>query len=362
MKNVRVGVIGAGWVARNRHLPALKALPEVELRLIWSRDSARAEQAAAESGITSVAGSWEEVACSPQVDAVVIATPPVLHRPATLAALAAGKHVLCQARMARDLLEAEEMLAAARASGLVTALYPPRPGLKGDRVMQRLLQHEHFVGEIREVRLAALAASAPGEGYKWASDPEVVGVNAMTLGMWAEVLNRWVGPARRLSATARIHHSQRKAIDGAWTAATVPDSIAVTAELACGATASYHFSDCASGGPGHLVEIFGSRGALSYRFFAEEIRGQREGSSNWEPILVPAEEERQQTTDAEFVQAILAGGTVTPDFAEGVAYMRFCEAAAFSAHSGRSVDVMNLHPQMAAWGVPLPDTQAQPAS
>ena len=70
-----------------------------------------------------------------------------------------------------------------------------------------------------------------------------------TMGMWAEVLNRWVGPARSLSATATSHLESRTTSEGGLAAATVPDSIAISAELECGATASYHFSTHASFAP-----------------------------------------------------------------------------------------------------------------
>ena len=65
------------------------------------------------------------------IDAVVIATPPNLHLPATVAALDAGKHVLCQARLARNLKEARQMLEASRQTDLVTSLYAAGFGLKG---------------------------------------------------------------------------------------------------------------------------------------------------------------------------------------------------------------------------------------
>ena len=116
--------------------------------------------------------------------------------------------------MARNLQEARRMLAAARESGLVTALYPPMPGLRGDRVVRRLLADGDYVGEIREVRVAGLAHQQPGDDYVWQIDPEVAGLNTMTMGMWAEVLNRWVGPARSLSATATSHLGEQ---DDGWT-------------------------------------------------------------------------------------------------------------------------------------------------
>jgi len=90
MDRVRLGLIGAGWVARNRHLPALAGIPAAEVRKISSRRAENARQVAAEFEIPEVVPEWEELVQSPDLDGVVIATPPVLHLPATLAALAAG--------------------------------------------------------------------------------------------------------------------------------------------------------------------------------------------------------------------------------------------------------------------------------
>ncbi len=290
MKKVRIGLIGAGGVARARHLPRLAAIDEVDLALVWSRDEGKASEAASEFGIRQVVRDWRDVAESPLVDAVVIATPPVNHLPATLAALSAGKHVLCQARMARNLLEARQMLAASRESGLVTALYPPMPGLRGDRVVRRLLQDGDYVGEIREVRVAGLAHMPPGDAYVWQIDPEVAGLNTMTMGMWAEVLNRWVGPARSLSATATSHLESRATADGGLAPATVPDSIAISAALECGATASYHFSTHASFAPPQAIEIYGTHGAIHYTLFGDVVSGATAGDDALQEIEVPGGE------------------------------------------------------------------------
>ena len=97
-----------------------------------------------------------------------------------LAVLDAGKHVLSQARVARNLSEALRMLEASKATDLVTALYPAGFGLKGDRVMRRLLHDEGYVGEILEVRVTSVVSSIPEVGA-WVVDPEVVGVNTMML-------------------------------------------------------------------------------------------------------------------------------------------------------------------------------------
>lgn len=352
--DVRVGIIGAGRVVRSRHLPALQKLAGVEVRLIWSRNPDNARRVAAEFGIPGVAAEWREVAGSPEVDAVVIAVPPVLHLPATIAAFAAGKHVLCQARMARNLREAQQMTLAAGRSGRVAALYPPRPGLKGDRLMHRLIQREGFVGQVREVRVAEMRQK---EGRttewgmdEWGGDPRVVGVNTMNVGLYVEVLNRWVGPATRLVAMGKTHHGRRKTSAGDWIDAVVPDSLALVADLQCGATASFHFSDCAGGEPRRSIEISGSRGALLYHLYTDQILGATGGGEKLEPIAIPPEEERPHSSDAEFIRAIREGTSVSPDFEEGLRYMEFCEAVAISLMTGGVVPVPPPQAAMQCWG------------
>ncbi|MBM3933588.1 MAG: Gfo/Idh/MocA family oxidoreductase [SAR202 cluster bacterium] len=350
MKKIRVGIIGIGQVAQARHIPRLKQDPDVELVSAWAPKAEKARAAAEKAGIKHTAASWEEIARSGEVDAVVIATPPVLHLPATKLALESGKHVLSQARMARNLKESHEMLRLAKQhSKLVTALYPPLPGLKGDRVMERLIKKEGFVGEIREVRVTGLAYSPASDEYNWRYDPEASGVNAMTLGMWAEVLHRWVGPAKTVAAIGRTYSKTRKDRDGKAVPAGVPDSIGITAQLENGAIATYHFATGAAAAPDQAIEIYGSKGALVYKLFGDEIRAGAAGAKALEPIEIPAAEVRNQTTDLEWIRAIRDGTPVRPDFDEGVRYMEFSEAVALSMKSGKTV-TLPMQPSMDSWG------------
>ena len=198
--------------------------------------------------------------------------------------------------------------------------------------------------------MAGLAHQPPGDDYVWQIDPEVAGLNTMTMGMWAEVLNRWVGPARSLSATASSHLANRTTAEGGLTTATVPDSIAISAELECGATASYHFSTHASFAPPQAIEIYGTRGAIHYTLFGDVVRGATvPATRSLREIEVADDEARLQTTDAEFVNAILHGGPVEPDFEEGVRYMEFTEAVAISAHTSQAV-TLPPEPTMQTWG------------
>ena len=347
-EKVRVGIIGAGKIAQARHIPLMQSVGDVYITHAWSRTPETAQKAAREFGIPNVVDRWEEIVDSPQIDAVVIATPPNLHLPATLAALDAGKHVLSQARMARNLSEALRMLEASKATDLVTALYPAGFGLKGDRVMRRLLHDEGYVGEILEVRVTSVVSSIPEVGA-WLVDPEVVGVNTMMLGILAEVYNRWFEPPKSLAAASG---------EGPL---AVPQSLAIAAELRNGATASFHLSFRVTRGPGSSFEVYGTRGVLDYKLLIErpgglvedeELAGMTESDDGIHPIEMPVHEQRDRTTDSEFIAAIRNGTPVFPDFAEGVRYMEFSEAVAQSVYEGRAIS-LPPEPKMDAWGRPL---------
>ena len=100
---------------------------------------------------------------------------------------------------------------------------------------------------------------------------------------------------------------------------------------------SYHFSTHASFAPPQAIEIYGTRGAIHYTLFGAVVKGATAGDAALREIEVSDDEVRLQTTDAEFVRAIRHGGSVEPDFEEGVRYMEFTEAVAVSANTGEAV-------------------------
>lgn len=111
MKSYRVGISGAGFGVKC-HLPALIAHPRFEVVALASPSSAAA--VAKERKIPHAFASARAMIEGCELDAVVVASPPFAHRDDVLAALDAGKHVLCEKPFALNVEEAEEMLAAAR--------------------------------------------------------------------------------------------------------------------------------------------------------------------------------------------------------------------------------------------------------
>ena len=100
--DVRIGLVGTGF-AEKVQLPALRHVEGARVVAVASGHRASAERAAAAFDIPRVCDTFEELASLDEVDLVVVSSPPHTHAPAALAALAAGKHVLCEKPMALDL-------------------------------------------------------------------------------------------------------------------------------------------------------------------------------------------------------------------------------------------------------------------
>src|SRR5262245_12756759 len=123
----RVGFI---WVSANtklHHIPKRRAQPGVGLAGVPNHTKASSEYGAKEFDIAKLFGDWREVIASPDVDAVCIGTWPYMHAEMSIAALAAGKHVLCEARMAMNAAEGRRMLEASRKAPKLIAQLVPAP-------------------------------------------------------------------------------------------------------------------------------------------------------------------------------------------------------------------------------------------
>ncbi|KXJ98585.1 MAG: oxidoreductase domain-containing protein [Acidobacteria bacterium OLB17] len=134
-----------------------------------SPENARA--AAEASGAAHSTGDWRETVSHPDVDLVCITTPPLHHREMTLAALAAGKHVLCEKPMAMNVAEAEEMCAAARSAD-VLALIDHELRFQDGRQKAYAMLREGRIGKIRHVKafFRAPHRGDPNIAWNWWSD------------------------------------------------------------------------------------------------------------------------------------------------------------------------------------------------
>lgn len=111
-----VGVVGVGYWGRN-YVRNLESLPEAQLRWVCDLDERALRRATRVAPDARTTTSIDEMLADPELSAVVVATSAVHHHAHTLAALRAGKHVLVEKPMATSVAQAEQMVAAAEASG-----------------------------------------------------------------------------------------------------------------------------------------------------------------------------------------------------------------------------------------------------
>ncbi|MFZ0747358.1 MAG: Gfo/Idh/MocA family oxidoreductase [Terracidiphilus sp.] len=320
---VRVGFIGAGAIAQYRHLPALKAIDGVQLAVVCNRRPESSARIAAEFGIPDVAASWEDVVIRPDIDVVWIGTAPNLHAEITLAALESGKHVFCQARMAMNLSEARSMLAAAESHpNQVTMLCPPPTALKHGAYFEKLLR-DRAIGRIYHFNLRALNAqwADPSAPAHWRQRLELSGNNIMSVGIYGEVLGRFLGDPVSVCAQGAVYIRERQGY-----AVRIPDCLQVLGEWPDQVLGTLQWSGVALHGGNEQIEIFGSEGTLVYDFSTDEIFLGRPSDAGMAPLTIPREFKREWTVEQDFIRAVREGGYPEPSFHTGVRYMEFVEA------------------------------------
>jgi predicted dehydrogenase len=342
-RTVRIGFIGAGGIARERHLPGLQKIDGVELVAVANRSRESGEKVAREYGFKTVKEDWRELLAMPDIDAVFIAAPPYLHKEATVAAIKAGKHVFCQARMARNLAEAREMYDAAKQSDRVTMLCPPPHAMHADFFVKRLIK-EGFIGQLRDLHVYGMMNpyADPDAPLHWRQDSQISGLNTLFLGMYAEVINRWFGGHKRLTAMVKVHTPRRKRPDsGEEVEVKIADSLGIVTEMENGALSVWHLTGASHHPQPHRFELHGSEGTIIVNMQTPAVvnlLGGRKGES-LASMEIPADERREWLAEADFIEAIRTGKPVSPDFDEGIKYMEFTEAVYRSADTGRTLEI-----------------------
>lgn len=337
VKTVRVGIVGAGANTVSRHIPGLRAIDGVEIVGVCNRSRESSERAAQQLGIPKAFSNWMELVVAPDIDAVVIGTWPYMHSRITIAALAAGKHVLCEARMAMNAAEAHAMFEAASARPALVAQLVPSPFSLGvDKTIKRLLA-EGFLGDVLAIRIrdgnTFIDRDSP---LHWRQDFDLSGYNIMSMGIWYEALMRWVGHAKRVQAQGVTFTRTRRDAEGNLRAVRVPEHVDVLAEMECGAQAHIQISSVTGLAGGSEAWLFGSEGTL--RFADGKLYGGKRGDSQLQEIAIPAHEAGGWRVEEEFINAIRGLEQVShTTFQDGVKYMEFTEAVSRSIASGAAV-------------------------
>src|SRR5437879_11960703 len=263
-----VGIIGVspvrGWAA-TAHIPALRALPNYEIRALSGHSAESARAAGEMFGVRAVFSDPKQMVSPADIDVVAVTVKVPHHRERGSAALAAGKAVYCEWPLGRDLEDARAMAALAAKQGVRTVVGLQARQAPAVEFVQQLLR-DGYVGEVLSTTMVGLSipGDVVGRPNAYMLD-KANGANLLTvpLGHSLDMLNYVLGEFVDLSAVSDIRRPLITIEEtGERIVKTAADQIAVIGTLTSGATASVHIREAVAGGTGFLWEINGTDGTL----------------------------------------------------------------------------------------------------
>jgi predicted dehydrogenase len=359
-----VGIIGVspvrGWAA-TAHIPALRALPNYEIRALSAHSTESARAAGDAFGVSAVFTDHEQLVTRPDIDVVAVTVKVPHHRALVAAALAAGKAVYCEWPLGRDLDDAHAMAALAAGQGVRTVVGLQARQAPAIEFVQDLLSGG-YVGEVLSTTMVGL--SVPGDVVVQPNAymlDNTNGANLLTIsvGHSLDILNHVLGEFATLSALSDLRRPRITIEEtGEQIVKTAADQIAVIGTLTSGATASIHIREAVAGGAGFLWEINGTDGTLRItadaahpQIFPLTVAGAR-GRNEPAELAVPAALTQKWPaltnlegtpaynvgrTYAAFAADIDNGTHTVPDFADAVRRHEVIAAIERSAVSGERV-------------------------
>jgi predicted dehydrogenase len=242
MNQIGIAIVGCGGVTLQNHLPGLALCPDAKVVALCDSDAGCLERARQQTGITVASTKYEEIVSRDDVHAVIIATPNFTHPPIALAAIARGKHVLCEKPLALNYANAKEMADAADKAGVrhMTAFtYRFVPAM---RYLSELVRRGDL-GQLYHYRSCRLQDWGT-RNLGWRQVKKLAGTGELgdMLSHRIDFAHLLVGPMRRLVANTKIVHDQRQGAPS-----DLDDWVAIIAEFQNGASGVLESSKLASG-------------------------------------------------------------------------------------------------------------------
>jgi predicted dehydrogenase len=357
MNKIGVAMVGCGGIALANHLPGLALCPNAKVVALCDNDPVVPQRASQQTGVNVTSTKYEEILIRDDVHAIIIATPNFVHAPIALAAIATGKHALCEKPIALNHAESLAMLRAAEKAGVrhMTAFtYRFVPAM-------RYLAHLVKRGDIgrpyhfRSCRLQDWGTRAVG----WRQVAKLAGTGELgdMLSHRIDYAHLLVGQIKRLVADTRRFHDVR---DGQ--VSDLEDWVTILTEFANNATGVLESSKVATGrGEGgrsqDYCEVNGSEGTIVFQLERPlELQIGKRGRNRLQTAPLPEEflkwpgsprDPRQgdplvtfrYDQDVEFIEAILNQRTCVPSFLEGAQAQAVMDGAMMSVEEKRWVKV-----------------------
>ena len=329
---LRFGILGTAHIARS-FVQGVSPSRRVIVSAVASRDADKARAFAKDLGIARHFGSYEALLADPDIDAVYVPLPNSLHAEWSIAAVEAGKHVLCEKPLAATAAEARAMFDAARRNGVhLVEGYPYRA--QPQTLKLRELLAGGIIGDVRLIQ--ATFGFTLGAGVNVRLDPRLAGGALMDVGVYPVSLARMIAGARPTRVHAVAH----------W-AGGVDRTLAATLQFASGLLAQINCSF--DTGPQRQALITGSKGVIETTYMNHTSSAQqavlrlRVGiDKNAVDSLVQTSPVNGFLAEAESLERLVSAGPAewsgaTPE--ESIDVMLTVEAILGSARSGAAVEI-----------------------
>jgi len=352
----KVGIIGVGFGAQV-HVPGFRS-EGWEVAAICSRARDKAQKAASESGIEGVYTDPLELIARDDLAAVSIITPPGAHHALTIAALRAGKHVLCEKPFALDAGQGREMLAAAekaRRTAMVAHEFRHTP----QRAYIKQLLDEGHIGKFRictiELFLDRYVTREP-RPFTWLARKADGGGLLGALGShYIDALRHWFGELATVSGTLSILRPDLVDSKGKRVQAETDDTFTLTVTFRNGGMATMIASFATTPTRGAKIVVMGDKGTL----VAEQpgpnpmedgvVIASRDGEPlhvlKTPPQYTPFTDARDHRLMAfrllvrDFTEGVEQGTSPAPSFVDGLRCQEVLDAVRESAESGRTIEL-----------------------
>ena len=345
MEKLRVGIIGAGNIAQNAHLPVYQERKDVEVVAIADWNLERAQEAAKKFHIPHAYQNVEELLAAEEIDYVDICVWNRSHAPVAIAAARAGKHILCEKPMAIDLEDALKMEAAIRKAGVQFMLaVPTRYSAEAQLLNQ--MRKEGKLGDIYYAKTANVRRR--GTPIGWFTDTQKSG-GGPVIDIGVHCIDRtWYlmgrpRPVRVSASTAyQIGNFKTKgvnrwtAMDSDVTAFDTEDSAAGVIHFENGATMLFEVSWALNAPPTEYTQICGTKAGATLNpltIYGEDMDYLTDNRlTTLNPNIFDEE-------IGHFLNSLRTGAPVESPLEDGVTVQLMLQGIYDSARLGREVEI-----------------------
>lgn len=359
---IKIAIIGAGAVSDYHHVPGIRLDRRAQVVAACDANAELLAKRRSEWGISKTSTEWESICADPEIDAVIIATPNDTHRPIALAAIRAGKHVMCEKPLGLNAGEVREMHRAARQAGVVNMAaftYRFAPAM---RYMKHLVA-SGALGQPRHFRSQRFL-DWPESSWGWRQYRARAGAGDlfdMTIHRIDFAIDL-LGPIARVTGALARFAPRTETVKGEpCPPSDVDDWSSILGEFACGATGVWEGTTLAKGyhrnGFGHeWAEINGAEGSVVYQLHAPNSVLLGKTGNDLAPVAVPSEFLKPADSPRdpsqgepstvfrydlvwEFVSAIVARRAAVPSFFDGLEAQAVADAVIESYQQRRWLEI-----------------------